>query len=194
MKKTNKLSIISLSALLISLCVFTGQLHAEVNLELQRSSIVIVSEPEFTFHAKSSFSWAKNYADISGALKKSEFSVQQLIDTAITQALKNKGLNLGAPAENSLLIKYHVSLESEMDDTALAINYGLAPGLRANSVATKKHERGTLVVDFIDPKLNKVVWRGAIGVFTGIESTQQARQQRVNMLLSELFKGLPASH
>lgn len=194
MKKLKKISIFSVSILLIGLFGLTGHLYAEVNLELQRSSIVITSTPEFKFHAKQSFAWAKNYADVSGALKKSEFSVQQLIDTAIAQTLKNKGLNLVAPAENSFLIKYHVSLESEMDDTALAINYGLAPGLRANSSATKKHPRGTLVVDFIDPKLNKVVWRGAIGVFTGLENTQQARQQRVNMLLNELLKSVPANY
>jgi len=169
---------------------FAGILQAEENLELQRSSIVVVAQPEFNIKPNQQFSWADNYADISGALKKSEFSVQQLIDKAIKQALKSKGMSIKSGAEKSLLIQYHVSLESEMDDTALAINYGLAPGLRANNPTTRKHERGTLVVDFVDPQLKKVVWRGAIGVFTGIENSEQGRQQRVNGLLVELFGNL----
>jgi len=190
MKNTVVTSILSLSIFFSGVFLFVSKLQAEENPELQRSSIVVVAQPGFQLQPKQVFAWADNYADVSGALKKSKFSVQQLIDEAITQALKAKGLNFKAQGESSLWVQYHVSLESEMDDTALAINYGLAPGLRANSGATKKHPRGTLVVDFIDPKLNKVVWRGAIGVFTGLESSNQARQQRVNMLLSELFGGL----
>jgi len=175
---------------LFSMLSSAGLVKAESPPELQRSSIVVVSQPEFKIEPDQQFSWADNYADISGALKKSDFSVQQLIDKAIYQALKSKGMSIKPAAEKGLLIQYHVSLESEMDDTALAINYGLAPGLRANNPATRKHERGTLVVDFVDPQLKKVVWRGAIGVFTGIENSEHGRQQRVNGLLDELFGNL----
>jgi len=193
MKNIMITSFLSLNVVWFSLLSFAVYAQAEENPELRRSSIVVVAQPEFKFHAQQVFFWASNYADVSGELKKSAFSVQQLIDTAIKDALKAKGFAFKDKAKNSLLVQYHVSLESEMDDTALAINYGLAPGLRANSAATKKHERGTLVVDFIDPALNKVVWRGAIGVFTGIEDTDQGRQQRVNKLLIELFNGLPTA-
>ncbi len=186
--------ILFMGAFFLGLLLSTNSVLAEENLELQRSSIVVVSQPEFKLYTKQQFSWADNYADISGELKKSTFSVQQLIDQAIIKALTSRGMSLKANPENSLLIQYHVSLESEMDDTALAINYGLAPGLRANSDATRKHQRGTLVVDFIDPKLKKVVWRGAIGVFTGIVDTDQARQQRVNKLLDELFISIAAAN
>ncbi len=194
MKKSSIAAVLSTSLVLLGLNLFANQLQAEENPELMRSSIVKVAQPEFKLYAKQSFAWAKDYADISGELKKTEFSVQQLIDTGIKQALIAKGLQLQQNAKNSLLIQYHVSLESEMDDTALAINYGLAPGLRANSVASKKHPRGTLVVDFIDPQLKKVVWRGAVGVFTGVEHSDQARQQRVNVLLDELFSDIAAVH
>jgi len=187
------ISVLSLGIFFFGGALLVTHSQASENPELQRTSIVVVSQPEFKLHSKQLFAWADNYADVSGALIKSEFSVQQLIDVAIKQALNTKGSGFQSKTENSLLVQYHVSLESEMDDTALAINYGLAPGLRANSSATKKHERGTLVVDFIDPQLKKVVWRGAIGVFTGIEKTSQARQQRVNTLLSELFSGLPSA-
>jgi len=185
-------SIVFSSLFLFGMLSFVGILQAQENPELQRSSIVVVAQPEFNIQPDQQFSWAENYADISGALKKSEFSVQQLIDEAIIQALKHKGMSVKNDAQKRLLIQYHVSLESEMDDTALAINYGLAPGLRSNNPATRKHERGTLVVDFVDPQLKKVVWRGAIGVFTGIENTEQGRQQRINGLLVELFGYLAA--
>ncbi len=178
----------------LSLFLYSSVLLAGKNPELLRSSIVIVSQPDFSVSAKQLFSWADNHADISGTLKQSEFSVQQLVDNGINQALLAKGYSFKQKSDKGLLVQYHVSLESEMDDTALAIHYGLAPGLRANSEAARKHERGTLVVDFIDSGLKKVVWRGAIGVFTGIENTDKARQLRVNQLLSELFLSISAAN
>ena len=98
---------------------------------------------------------------------------------------------MGQSQKSSMLIQYHVSLASEISDTALTLKYGLSPGLRGNSAEAKARERGVLIVDLIDAQLNKVVWRGAVEVFIGIEDTADGRQKRVNGLLNELFSSLP---
>lgn len=165
--------------------------YAEIEPELLRSSVVVVAQPEFALVKLKSFSWASNYADVSVELKKSDFSVTALIDEAIKNAIKQKSYTFSDNSKGSLLIKYHVSLASELNDTALAIKYGLSPGLRANSLIAKEHERGTLVVDIIEPELNKVVWRGAVEVFTGVEDTEKGRQKRVNSLILDLLSGIP---
>jgi uncharacterized protein DUF4136 len=186
----------SLSAIMISSIIFFVQTHsvqAEENSELRRSSVVVMSQPGFSFSRNQHFAWSDNHADISGQLKKSQFSVAELIDKAISQSLKAKGYSVVKPSDKSVLIQYHVSLESEMDDTVLAMTFGLSPGLQANSDIARKHEKGTLIVDLIDPVLKKVIWRGAIGVFTGVENTQSGRQQRVNTLLAELFNSIPTA-
>ncbi|VAW66952.1 hypothetical protein MNBD_GAMMA09-1433 [hydrothermal vent metagenome] len=181
-------------SIIISFLV-SGVVHAqdikEKNPELARSSVVVVGKAGFKFAKNTEFTWVKDHADISGAFKKADFPVQTLLDDGIMQALQARGYKFNPSNKSSLQIHYHVSLESEMDDTALAIRYGLAPGLNANSEASKKYERGTLVVDLIDPALLKVVWRGAIGVFTGIEKTDQGRKERVNVLMQELFASVP---
>ncbi|RDH84638.1 MAG: hypothetical protein DIZ80_03985 [endosymbiont of Galathealinum brachiosum] len=173
----------------ISLVTFNAQ--AEVTPELMRSSVVVVAQPEFSLTSLKSFSWADNHADISAGLQKSSFSVSALIDEAIVQAISKKAYPMEQGPKSSMMIQYHVSLASEMSDTALTLKYGLSPGLRGNSIEAKSREKGVLIVDLIDTQLNNVVWRGAVEVFTGIEDTDNGRQQRVNGLLVELFSSIP---
>jgi len=175
----------------VALTFSSSYARAEPDPELMRSSVVVVAYPEFASSTLKSFSWAANHADVTEGLQKTDFSVTALIDEAIEQAIKQKSYAFTDGEKGSLLIQYHVSLASELNDTALTIKYGLSPGLRANSVKAKEHERGTLVVDIIEPESAKVVWRGAVEVFTGVEDSQSGRQKRVNSLLLELFSGIP---
>jgi len=177
--------------IVVALTFSSSNVSAEPDPELMRSSVVIVAYPEFASSTLKSFSWAKNHAGISEGLQKTDFSVKTLIDEAIKQAIKQKSYAFTDNNKGSLLIQYHVSLASELNDTALTLKYGLSPGLRANSAKAKEHERGTLVVDMIEPASAKVVWRGAVEVFTGVEDSQSGRQKRVNGLLLELFSGIP---
>lgn len=185
-----KTLVMRVSAYLIFLSALSFNALAEVSPELMRSSVVVVTQPEFSVIQLKAFSWADKHADISDGFKKSDFSVSALIDTAIKNALKQKAYAFVKNSKNSMLIMYHVSLASEIDDMTLVLKYGLSPGLRGNSAEAKEHERGTLVVDIIDPQLKKLVWRGAVEVFIGIEDTQEGRQKRVNGLLIELFSSL----
>jgi len=177
--------------IVVALTFSSSYVSAEPDPELMRSSVVVVAYPEFASLALKSFSWAGNHANISEGLQKTDFSVKALIDEAIKQAIKQKSYAFTDNNKGNLLIQYHVSLASELNDTALTLKYGLSPGLRANSVKAKEHERGTLVVDIIEPESAKVVWRGAVEVFTGVEDSQSGRQKRVNSLLIDLFSGIP---
>jgi len=185
-------TIIKFYVFIIATQTISFNAYAEIEPELMRSSVVVVAQPEFSSLNLKSFSWASNHADISEGLKKSDFSVSALIDEAIKLAVAHKSYTFTDSSKGGLLIQYHVSLASELSDTALTIKYGLSPGLRANSVIAKEHERGTLVVDIIEPGLNKVVWRGAVEVFTGVEDSPKGRQKRINGLLIELFNSIPS--
>ncbi len=174
-------------------CFFVAglSLQAQANVELTRASVVVVAQPEFSVKGVKAMSWAESHANVSKGFLQSEFSVSKLIDGAITKALKKKSYEINSGA-NPLSIRYYVSLASEMDDTAILRKFGLSPGLRSND-HTKDHERGTLVIELLDPALkNKAVWRGAAEVFVGIEDTEQGRQDRVNHLVDELFNRIPA--
>ena len=181
------------TALASIVCILTMafNVQAEVSPDLMRSSVVVVAQPEFSLTSLKSFSWADNHADISVGFSKSNFSVSALIDEAIHQAISKKAYPMGPSQKSSMFIQYHVTLSSEMSDTALTLKYGLSPGLRGNSAEAKAREKGVLIVDLIDAQLNKVVWRGAVEVFTGIEDTADGRQKRVNGLLDDLFSSIP---
>ena len=181
------------TAVLLSMqCAFAVEAQlTQAYPELQRSSVVVVTGPEFKPGAETVYFWADSHADISGALENSDMNVKKIIDEGIRKTLQDKGYSFNQSKEKNILIKYHVSLASEMDDMSLAMHYGLAPGLHANNAETRKYEKGTLVVDLINEVNNAIIWRGAIAVFTGIEDSDAARQQRVNGLMTELFSSIP---
>jgi len=190
--KTLKTSLL-LCAYLISIFSVSLNAQAEISPELLRSSVVVSPKTEFVPSKLQTYSWAENHADVSAELKKSPFSVAQLIDKAIINALNKKSYKYKSAKNEKTLIQYHVLQASEMSNMELTIKYGLSPGLRANSDKTKAHERGVLIVDIIDSEINKVVWRGAVEVFIGLEDTQAGRQKRVNDILLELFLGIPSA-
>ena len=185
-------TIIKIYVFIIAMFTVSTNANAEIEPELMRSSVVVVVHPEFASLKLKSFSWAENHSDVSAGLKKTDFSVTDLIDEAIKHVITQKSYAFTDNRKGSLLIQYHVSLASELNDTALTLKYGLSPGLRANSLVAKEHERGTLVVDIIETNLNKIVWRGAVEVFTGVEDSQEGRQKRLNGILLELFSGIPS--
>ncbi|VAW63812.1 hypothetical protein MNBD_GAMMA08-3072 [hydrothermal vent metagenome] len=184
----------------LTLCVYligtlsvSLNVQADISPELLRSSVVVSPKAEFVPSKLQTYSWAENHADVSAEFKKSKFSVAELIDKAIINALNKKSYKYKSAKSEKMLIQYHVLQASEMSNTALTIKYGLSPGLQGNSDEAKARERGVLIVDIIDSEIKKVVWRGAVEVFIGLEDTQVGRQQRVNGILLELFIGIPSS-
>jgi hypothetical protein len=83
--------------------------------------------------------------------------VGPIIEAAVEQELVARGFSKTAQAPD-LLLAYHGQLEDKVQSTAFPYSCGV--GICGTGVETVRFVEGTLVLDVIDAKTNRVAWRG----------------------------------
>ena len=110
---------------------------------------------------------------------------------AVEKQLKAKGFDHAAKgATADLLIHYHASVNQRLDIYRADQQYGYCYGDCEPQVAD--FEQGTLVIDIVDAKSKKVVWRGwAQDTMTGIIDHQSRLEKQVDEGVTKMMQLLP---
>jgi Domain of unknown function (DUF4136) len=115
---------------------------------------------------------------------------QERVQADIESNLATRGfekVTLDAP---DLLIHYHASVTQRVDVNAVARQRGYCD---AGDCQPYVDEKGTLVVDFVDRRTNRLVWRGwAEGAVDGVIDHQQWLEQRIDDAVMRILKRLPS--
>ena len=121
--------------------------------------------------------------------------VRQRVDNAIVATLGEKGLTK-AGEEADLLVGAYGSVGSQTQiDTygyggAWAYGYW-GGGMGMTTTTVREVPVGTLVIDLVDAKAKKLVWRGtASSVISGSSSPEQM-QQKINGAVDKMFYKYP---
>ena len=116
------------------------------------ASIGIHSEvaPETNLAAYHTYAWLSD-----GDKKGPESIIDQQVRGALRNELARKGLVEATGHSPDFLVGYHVLREHKVAVTDWGNGiYGWAPEVKA-------YADGTLIVDFVDPRTNRVFWRGS---------------------------------
>ncbi len=109
---------------------------------------------------------------------------------AIEKKMAEKGFNLTTAAGADLLIHYHASVNQRLDVYRADQQYGYCYGDCEPQVVD--YEQGTLVIDVVDAKTKKVVWRGwAQDTMTGIIDNQDRLRKQVDESVTKMMLLLP---
>jgi hypothetical protein len=81
------------------------------------------------------------------------------VQGAVEKALTARGIVLSASGTPDLLIHYHANIRQRIDVNRIDRAYGYCPGTTCPP-ETIEYEAGTLVLDFIDARTNRLIWRG----------------------------------
>lgn len=84
---------------------------------------------------------------------------QDHLEGAVEKAMATKGLERPANAPPDLLIHYHASITHRLDVNRLDRQYGYCSRAGCEP-GTTQYEAGTLVLDVVDTRTNRVIWRG----------------------------------
>jgi hypothetical protein len=107
---------------------------------------------------------------------------------AVEKALAAR-LERAVPGGADLLIHYHASVTTRLNVNGVDERYGSQPQVT-------EYEAGTLVVDLVDARTNRVVWRGFARDTVTLEDVLNDRDrmtQRINEAVTRMFKELPPS-
>jgi Domain of unknown function (DUF4136) len=80
------------------------------------------------------------------------------LEGAVERALTAKGFARASAAGADLLIHYHASVNERID--VRRADRGRGYGDEVNGVDVETFDAGTIVIDVVDAKTNRVVWRG----------------------------------
>lgn len=122
--------------------------------------------------------------------------VNDRITAALNQQITQKGYKNDSPA--GLIFNYHYKVQ---DKTDFQTSYGLGGGfgrigwgggMMVSTTDIYKYTEGTLIIDALDVKTKKIVWRG-VGVFElQQQKTPQEKTKYVNSIVAKILEKFPS--
>ena len=109
---------------------------------------------------------------------------------AIEKELAGKGFRQAFSGEPDLLVHYHASVNQKVDVYEADRPYGYC--YENCDARVVEFEQGTLVVDLVDRRTNKVIWRGwAQDTMTGVIDRQDRLEKQVDEGVTKMMRLLP---
>ena len=110
---------------------------------------------------------------------------------AVEKKMAAKGYERAVSGQPDLLIHYHASVNQKVDVYAVDRSYGYC--YENCDPQYSDYEQGTLVIDLVDTKTNKVVWRGwAQDSMNGIIDHQDRLEKQVEESVTKMMMQLPS--
>lgn len=116
---------------------------------------------------------------------------QDQVEGAVEKQLAAKGFERSESGPPDLLIHYHASISRRIDVNRVDHDYGYCydEDCRARVI---EFEAGTLVLDIVDPKTNRVIWRGWVqGSVEEILHDQDKMARRIREGVARMLRKLP---
>jgi Domain of unknown function (DUF4136) len=144
------------------------------------------------------FSALKTWSWHAGKPDSGEDEVTSLLSARIRSALEQELVARGCPKVESggdFQVSFHTVIAQKVESTSTSSAYGY--GWRHGHVAAYaapevySYEEGTLIVDFIDPKSNHMIWRGTAGAVVDRQASPETREQRVKDAVQKLIALYP---
>ncbi len=124
------------------------------------------------------------------------------IRNAVEMELAAQGFQKQASGNPDFVIAYHVILEDKVDLTSHGYGYGYGYGYRgryyrypywggyydSNAFNVRQYTEGTLILDFIDPGADQMVWRGWYSDAVG---EGEISEKKINTAVKHILEKFP---
>jgi len=153
---------------------------------------VSIVDPLADVSSATRFTWAPRMQEIRGDPNESELPDREALENAISGALREKGYEYTWKAGLAdLKVGYLVVMNGAMSGEEISDRFGIQPGLNLQAPDDVRYEKGTLVVDIIDVKTGRTVWRGALQGFADLAVPRDDRQGRLNDMVTFMLARFP---
>ena len=158
--------------------VAAGCAPVRVNASLERG---------MAFTNYDSYTWADDEQFNTGdpRLDNNEF-FQHRLQAATESVLAQHGLEKVSATTADLVLHYHANISQRIDVNALDRGYGYCEDCHSSI-----YDAGTITIDFVDAKTNRLVWRGwSDGSLEGIDN-QPIIESRIDEAVRKILQQLP---
>jgi hypothetical protein len=115
------------------------------------------------------------------------------VQGAVEKQLAARGLTLATGGAPDVLIHYHANIRERIEVNRIDQAYGYCGGANCPP-ETSTHEAGTLVLDFIDARSKKLIWRGwAQNSVEDLLHDQDKMAEAIDEAVTKMLQRLPPS-
>jgi hypothetical protein len=116
---------------------------------------------------------------------------QDHVAGAVEKQMALKGFEQGDAETADLLIHYHANISTRIDVNKLDSRFGYCSGENCNAQLVE-YEAGTLVIDIVDAKTSKVIWRGwAQDTVKDVLNNQGRMARRIDEAVRRMLENFP---
>ena len=117
------------------------------------------------------------------------------IRSSVERQLAAKGYEKRSSGTPDFLVGYHASLEKKTSVEMLNDYYRYDRGwgwrYRGPQTYVYEYDEGTLVLDIVDPKTRKLLWRGSATDVVDPTASGEARQKKINEAVTQILEKFP---
>jgi len=116
---------------------------------------------------------------------------QERLQSSVDRQLGARGFAREAVTSPDLVVHYHASVSQELDVNNTDREFGHCD---AGDCRPLLYEAGTIVVDLVDARTNKLVWRGwANDSIDGVIDNQDWLEDKIDQAVNRIMQQLPRS-
>lgn len=155
-------------------------------------------DPQVNFSQYQTYAWVKQKdGDMGYHL---DGLMEQRIHNAVDSQLAAKGIKQVPNKSAQLLVNYITKIDKKVDVDTFHTNFGYYPyygpnwwwgGSTQTQTSVREYEVSTLLIDFVDAKTKKLIWRGAIKDTVRKSRSPQQKTEIINQKISKLLANFP---
>jgi hypothetical protein len=138
------------------------------------------------------FASYRTYAWVPGTEVPNDWNNKRIISAVNTQLALRGMLQVGATQNPDVLVRYHAAFDRSVQITGSVSGPFVFPAGRIGSARAEEIVVGTLVVDVIDGRTKRIVWRGVAAKDVDVTADPARREKSINRTAEKLFKKYPA--
>jgi hypothetical protein len=113
------------------------------------------------------------------------------VEGAVEKQLAARGFSRPTSGTADLLLHYHASITQRIDVNRVDSGYGYCSGGDCQA-RVAEYEAGTLVLDVVDARTNKVIWRGwAQDSVEDVLDNQDTMARKINQAVTRMLDRFP---
>ncbi len=152
-------------------------------------------DPEADFSGLHSFAWLPGPQPRTGDPRIDNPLLDERIRAAVDSTLIDRGYQKLASGTPDFWVGYHLSLDTRLDVSTIDGHYGYGrhrawTGGVPNTYV-REYEEGTLILDVVDAKQDRLVWRGSGSRALSRAPTPEQSATTVNNAVRDILKRFP---
>lgn len=151
-------------------------------------------DPSASFDGQKTWAWQGSTPDPTGNTRLDDPLLHARVQSAIEKSLAEKGYAKAPSGKPDFQVAYHVALQQKLDARTIYTGYGPYRGwygVGGTQTVVDTYDVGTLLIDFISPETNNVIWRGSGQSRIQELKTPLERQARIQDAVDRILKQFP---